>query len=185
LVFPRKELLMSGKRKAVRALQVVCLALSLTVAWQLKRSFVDEDPLDTSGLVDAGVSSSRAAIESVAESPAAVASGSPAEANGKSPPPLSPTLAGIVTSAVFGAAPAAGPPPPPVLVAVLVDRAILRWPDNNERTLVLEGDAVEGAKLLALDTNRALIHFHGQDLELTLFGGLGSETLLKPEEPTP
>jgi len=66
--------------------------------------------------------------------------------------------------------------------------AFLRAP-NGQTGLLREGGELGGIKVLRIGTNRVLIEHQGQKKELTVFSGLGSETLCpkkkrKPHETT-
>ena len=45
-----------------------------------------------------------------------------------------------------------------------------------------EGEEVGGAKLIRIGTNRVIVEHEGQQKELTIFSGFGSETLLEKKD---
>lgn len=72
-------------------------------------------------------------------------------------------------------------PPPMALIGIAGRDVILRTP-TGQTGLLREGEQLGGVKLLKIGTNRILIEHEGQQKELTLFQGFGSETLLPRKE---
>jgi hypothetical protein len=71
------------------------------------------------------------------------------------------------------------------LLGIAGNVAMLRA-TNGQTGMVKEGGEMGGIKLLRIGTNRVLVEADGQKQELTLFNGLGGETLLpKTKENTP
>jgi hypothetical protein len=68
-------------------------------------------------------------------------------------------------------------PLPMALLGIAGKVAFLRTPDGVTG-LVMEGDELGGIKLLRIGINRALIEENEQQKELTIFDGIGGETLL-------
>jgi hypothetical protein len=68
-------------------------------------------------------------------------------------------------------------PMPMALLGIADKDVFLRAPDGQTGT-IKEGDELGGVKLLRVGTNRILIEYEGEKKELTIFSGLGSETLL-------
>jgi hypothetical protein len=75
-------------------------------------------------------------------------------------------------------------PQPVALLGIIGNDALLQAP-NGQSGLVKEGDELGGIKLLKLGINRALIEEAGEQRELTLFSGLGSESLLSKPTNSP
>ena len=69
-------------------------------------------------------------------------------------------------------------PSPLALFGFAGNSAMLRLP-NGQTVMVAEGEESNGVKILKIDTNRVLLMHEGQQLELTLFSGVGSESLKK------
>jgi len=86
----------------------------------------------------------------------------------------------ILTGELFGAIPK---PPPMALQGIVGRHAILRAP-NGQTGLIAVGEELGGVKLLQIGTNRVLIEHEGNEKELTLFSGYGSESLLKQTKET-
>jgi hypothetical protein len=68
-------------------------------------------------------------------------------------------------------------PLPMALLGIAGDVAFLRAA-NGQTGLVKEGDSLGGLKLLQIGINRVLVEDGGQKKELTIFSGLGGESLL-------
>jgi hypothetical protein len=72
-------------------------------------------------------------------------------------------------------------PLPMALLGIAGQDAFLRAP-NGQTGLLKEGESLGGVKLLRIGTNRVLIEHEGQQKELSVFSGFGSETLLPKEK---
>jgi len=98
-------------------------------------------------------------------------------------PPPSPTiqkrLDRIVESGLLGPVIR---PPPMALLGIAGPDVLLRAPDGRTG-LIREGGELGGVKLLRIGTNRVLVLENGQPKELTIFGGLGGDSLLPATEP--
>ena len=94
-------------------------------------------------------------------------------------PPFPEEFKGIAESGVFGKPPVKKKPPPS-LVGFVGKYAIIRGPSGKE-DLVAEGKEFDGVKVLKIDTNRVLVENDGKQLELTVFSGLGSSTLMQKD----
>lgn len=68
-------------------------------------------------------------------------------------------------------------PLPMALLGIAGQMAFLRTP-NGVTGLVKAGDELGGIKLLRIGVNRVLIEENGQPKELTIFGGIGGESLI-------
>lgn len=75
-------------------------------------------------------------------------------------------------------------PLPMALLGIAGKDAFLRTP-SGQTGLLREGEELGGVKLLRIGTNRVLIEHEQQQKELTVFSGLGSETLLRKGTNTP
>ncbi len=71
-------------------------------------------------------------------------------------------------------------PMPMALLGIAGDDAFLRAPDG-QTGMVKEGADLGAIKLLRIGTNRVLVEENGEKKELTLFAGMGGESLLPPE----
>ncbi|MGA2657688.1 MAG: hypothetical protein ABSH34_09230 [Verrucomicrobiota bacterium] len=118
------------------------------------------------------------------------------------------TAAGMMNAGPFPGMPGQGPPLPPAIQARLdriieseilapvihpqpvallgiVGRDAFLQAPNGQSGLIKEGEELGGIKLLSLGINRALIEEAGEKKELTLFSGLGSESLLSKQTNNP
>jgi len=71
-------------------------------------------------------------------------------------------------------------PQPMALLGIADDDVFLRAPDGQSG-LVKQGGELGGVKLIRIGINRVLVEQDGKQQELTLFSGLGSESLLPAE----
>jgi len=72
-------------------------------------------------------------------------------------------------------------PMPMGLLGIAGEYVFLRAP-NGQTGLVKKGDELGGVKLVRIGTNRVLVEQDGQQKELTVFSGYGSETLSPNEK---
>lgn len=76
-------------------------------------------------------------------------------------------------------------PPPMALLGIVGSDVLLRAP-NGMSGLVREGGELGGVQILRIGTNRVLVKENGEEKELTIFNGMGGESLLsKPKEGKP
>ena len=73
-------------------------------------------------------------------------------------------------------------PMPMALMGIAGKDAFLRAP-SGQTGLVKEGDELGGIKLLRIGINRVLVEQAGEKKELTIFSGLGGESLLPQSKP--
>lgn len=104
--------------------------------------------------------------------------GGPPMAGAELPPETRARIARIVDSEIF--APVMRPLPM-ALLGIAGNLAFLRAP-NGQTGMIKEQEEIGGIKLLRIGTNRVLVMEDGQEKELTIFAGLGGESLLsKPK----
>jgi hypothetical protein len=72
-------------------------------------------------------------------------------------------------------------PPPMALLGIAGPDVFLRGP-NGQTGIIREGEELGGAKLIRVGTNRVLVEHEGQQKELMIFSGFGSETLLEKKD---
>jgi hypothetical protein len=72
-------------------------------------------------------------------------------------------------------------PPPMALMGIAGKDVFLRGP-NGQTGVIREGEDLGGVKLIRIGTNRVLVEENGQQKELTIFSGFGSETLLEKKD---
>ncbi len=74
-------------------------------------------------------------------------------------------------------------PMPMALLGIAGPNAFLRSSDG-QTGMIKEGEKVGSLKLLRIGNNRVLIEEEGEKKELSIFSGLGSETLMPAKEPS-
>jgi len=74
-------------------------------------------------------------------------------------------------------------PMPMALLGIAGPNAFLRSSDG-QTGMIKEGEKVGSLKLLRIGNNRVLIEEEGEKKELSMFAGLGSETLMPAKEPS-
>jgi hypothetical protein len=72
-------------------------------------------------------------------------------------------------------------PPPMALLGIGGKDVFLRGP-NGQTGMIREGEELGGAKLIRIGTNRVIVEHEGQQKELMIFSGFGSETLLEKKD---
>ena len=151
-----------------RLLRIICLCLAGLVLWQISRlAFRKSDPLQSFQLP---ISAQGAATAMVSTNSGKAESKKPAEL----PQPARARIDRIVQSEILGAV---VKPQPMALLGVAGADAFIRTP-SGQTILLRENEETNGVKLLRIGTNRVLIEHEGQQRELTLFSGFGSESLL-------
>ncbi len=76
-------------------------------------------------------------------------------------------------------------PPPMALLGIAGSDVFLRAP-NGQSGLVREGGELGGVTIVCIGTNRVLVREGDEEKELTIFEGMGGESLLpKPKQGTP
>lgn len=177
-----------------RILKIICAALGLYFVLQLARIATVKDPL-----ADVNLASLNAAKAKLAEKPATnevKAAIPPVPPPSAGPPGARPPRPGsraadlpagvqsrveqIKESEILGTVQR---PLPMALLGIAGKDVFLRTA-SGQTGLVREGDELGGVKLLQVGTNRVLIELEGQQKELTLFEGFGSESLLQPGKET-
>ena len=94
------------------------------------------------------------------------------------PPEIKPRVERIVESEILGPV---MHPLPMALLGIAGSDVFLRAP-NGQTGLVKEGAELGGVKLLKIGINRVLVEEDGQEKELTIFQGLGGESLMPKEK---
>lgn len=74
-------------------------------------------------------------------------------------------------------------PLPLALLGIAGESVFLRAP-NGQTGLIKEGEELGGVKLLRIGTNRVLVEEQGAQQELTIFAGLGGDSLLSTQKPS-
>ena len=75
-------------------------------------------------------------------------------------------------------------PMPMALLGIAGKDVFLRAP-NGQTGLIKEGEELGGVKLVRIGVNRVLVEQQGEQKELTIFAGLGSESLVSTKKESP
>jgi hypothetical protein len=171
------------RERSLIALKSACLILAAIICLQLIGLLGKADPL--LGIENSPfLARARAPAAAAAPAPVPAPGAAPgpekkpeAEAAKKAAPPAPDARSqAIEKSSIFGEAPKKGGPARPALLGIAGDRAILRLPDGKV-DLAVEGSEIGGVKVLRMAQNRVLVEYRGRKLELTIFSGLGSDSL--------
>jgi hypothetical protein len=172
--------------------RLLCIGLGALLFLQLVNAVLHGDPLGRATIPElptlpapAPTATPAPAASVKTNSPLAVKttgphSGPPQPMPGKKtdlPPAVQARLDVVVESEILG------PfirPMPMALLGIAGDDAFLRAPDG-QTGMVKEGTNLGAIKLLRIGTNRVLVEENGEKKELTLFAGMGGESLLPPE----
>lgn len=157
----------------------LCALFTLLIVLQAGKALVGSNPLDGVVMPNPPLAPEKV-VDEVKDPPTP----SPAPPGPRMPGPraapkeVSPTLQACLDqldkSGVLGRVPK---PVPFVLFGFAGNAAFLRVP-NGQSGLVAEGEEFGGVKVLRIGNNRVLLEHEGKQQELTLFSGLGSESLM-------
>ena len=169
--------------KSESILKIICLALAGLLLFQVSRLAVGRDPLKD---VNVPIPPSAPARENtqateIASPPVPPGmprmpgmSGMPGGSKVSLPGTVQASVDKITQSEILGPVVR---PPPMALLGIAGKDAMVRGP-NGKTGLLREGGELGGVKLLRIGTNRVLVEHEGQEKELTIFKGFGSETLM-------
>jgi hypothetical protein len=162
-------------------LKVACLVLTALLLYQCARFVMRRDSLahlTIPALPSLSASSDSQTGEKTTNSVSRGESQKPAT---NLPPAISARIDRITQSEILGPIIR---PLPMALLGIAGQDAFLRAP-SGQTGLLKEGEELGGVKLLRIGTNRVLIEHEGQQKELSVFSGFGSETLLPKEKENP
>jgi len=169
-------------------LRIICLALAALLLCQIVRLVVRGDPLGHASIPALPTLSLKATPAT--NSPAAPPTNAPAPSKMNGPvrikPPKQSDLPAVVQARVdrIKESEILAPfmrPMPLALLGIAGEDAFLRAPDGQSG-MVKEGGKLGGIKLLRIGTNRVVVEEDGEKKELTVFSGMGSDSLLPPEK---
>ncbi len=162
-------------------LKGACLVLLVILLYQGSRLVIRRDSLARLSIP---------ALPSLPDNPDAQAAEKPTNAMSRTEPPrlqtnlppaISARIERITQSEILGSIIR---PLPMALLGIAGPDAFVRAP-NGQTGLLKEGEELGGVKLLRIGTNRVLIEHEGQQKELSVFSGFGSETLLPKQKENP
>jgi hypothetical protein len=90
------------------------------------------------------------------------------------PPDIEKRSAKLEESGILGRTPK---PPPMALIGIAEPYAFLQTP-TGQTEKIKEGESLNGVKVLRVGSNRVLVEHEGQTSELSIFSGIGSESLM-------
>jgi len=159
-------------------LKFACLALAALILLQCSRFMLRSDSL--ARLTIPALPSLPASSEAQSETKPtnSVPRNVPQKPPSNLPPAISARIERITQSEILGSIIR---PLPMALLGIAGQDAFLRAP-NGQTGLVKEGEELGGVKLLRIGTNRVLIELEGQQKELSVFSGFGSESLLPKQQ---
>ncbi len=153
----------------ISAVKLLALLLLCLVLWQTSNLFGTEQVGERLG---EDISALQLLITK-AQSPAK-------EDSDAQPEPLPQSVLDLADSAAFGKKPKPKPPsapPDPTLIGIAGASAFIKMPSGTVVPLELDGET-DGIRLVKIGLNRVLIEQDGKTHELTIFSGLGSDSLL-------
>ena len=165
-------------------LRIVSLLLAGLVIYQLSQIVAKKDPLENLGLT------ATFAALSTADAPAATpgtntvrgTNAAPSRESAKKqtdvPATVQTRIDRITQSEILGPIVR---PLPMALIGIAGKDVLLRTA-TGQTGLLREGEELGGVKLLRIGTNRVLVEHEKQQKELTVFSGVGGETLLPKGE---
>lgn len=166
--------------RSLAAFRVTCAISVGLIVMQLGWLAVRPSPLKGSITSSSGTPPASAAKPATAQSnaPPSQVAGRPSS---DLPPDVKARVEKITQSEILGPVMR---PPPMALFGIAGSDVILRG-TNGQSGLVREGQEMGGVKLLQIGTNRILVEVDGKKQELTIFSGVGGETLLREKEKSP
>jgi len=162
-------------------LKTACLVLSALLLFQCSRLVIRRDSLarlTIPAVPSLPANSDAQSGEKATNTPPRVESQKPAT---NLPAAVSARIDRITQSEILGLIIR---PLPMALLGIGGQYAFLRAP-TGQTGLLKEGEELAGVKLLRIGTNRVLIEHEGQQKELSVFSGFGSETLLPKQKENP
>ena len=166
--------------------RIVCLLLAGLVLYQISRVVARKDPLENLSI--AATFSMLGAVEAPVGNPGtnmvrgtnAVPGREPVKKPTDVPPAVQARVDRITQSEILGPVIR----PLPMALIGIAGKDILLRTATGQTGLLREGEELGGVKLLRIGTNRVLIEHEHQQKELTVFSGIGGETLLPKGEKT-
>ena len=159
---------------------MLCLLLAGLVLYQVSTIAARKVPGEdlslpsVESIVDAGRAPAQTAGTNSVRGPTAPAGREPEPRPAELPPAIQARVDRITQSEILGPVLR---PLPMALIGIAGKDVLLRTA-TGQTGLLREGEELGGVKLLRIGTNRVLIEHERQQKELTVFSGVGGETLL-------
>ena len=166
------------------ALRIVCLFLAGLVLFQLARIAGQKDPFDSASL--AATFSALDGMGSPAVHPATNAvratNATPVRPSAQKAPEVPPAVQTRIDRITQSELLAPVNRPLPMALIGIAGQDVLLRTATGQTGLLREGESLGGVKLLRIGTNRVLVEHEQQQQELTVFSGVGGESLLPKGE---
>ena len=181
------------RERGLPLVRLACVVLAALVIYQLAQLLARKGPLDNfdPSATFAALDATNAPMEKPAMNTAPATNAAPATRKTSSrstgikpsdlPPATQARVDRITQSEIFGAVIR----PLPMALIGIAGRDVLLRTASGQTGLLREGEELGGVKLLRIGTNRVLIEHEQQQKELTVFSGVGGETLLPKGEKNP
>ena len=163
------------------ALKVACLVLTALLLYQCSRFLIRRDSLAHLTIPALPTLSAISDTQTGGKGTNPVPRSESQKPATNLPPAISAHIDRITQSEILGQIIR---PLPMALLGIAGQDAFLRAP-SGQTGLLKEGEELGGVKLLRIGTNRVLIEHEGQQKELSVFSGFGSETLLPKQKENP
>ena len=162
-------------------LKIACLALAALILFQGSRLVLRRDSLARLTIPALPSLPDNSDAQSGGKATNALPRTGPQKPATNLPPAISARIDRVTQSEILGSIIR---PLPMALLGIAGQDAFFRAP-NGQTGLLKEGEELGGVKLLRIGTNRVLIEHEGQQKELSVFSGFGSETLLPKQKENP
>ena len=159
-------------------LRIVCLLLAGLVIYQLSQILAQKDPLKNLGLAATFAALDAASAPAANPGTNAVPGRESPRKQADVPVAVQTRIDRITQSEILGPVVR---PLPMALIGIAGKDVLLRTA-AGQTGLLRVGEELGGVKLLRIGTNRVLVEHEQQQKELTVFSGVGGETLLPKEE---
>jgi hypothetical protein len=167
--------------RSERVLKVACLVLTALLLFQCSRFVMRRDSLARLAIPALPSMPDNSDAQTGGKMTNSVPRGEPQKPATNLPPAISARIDRVTQSEILGPIIR---PLPMALLGIAGQDAFLRAP-NGQTGLLKEGEELAGVKLLRIGTNRVLIEHEGQQKELSVFSGFGSESLLPKQKENP
>ncbi|MDC0325319.1 hypothetical protein OAM01_01015 [bacterium] len=153
--------------------KALAIVLCIVVMTPLVQMMFRKLPLNDVRLVTM-VSSSKESKNGINESDSHSNDNKPNSKKETLPPEIGQRSTKLEESGIFGRTPK---PPPMALIGIAEPYAFLQTPDGQSGK-VKQGETLRGVKVLRVGPNRVLVEHEGQTSELSIFSGIGSQSLM-------
>ena len=157
-----------------KGFQAIAILLCVLALWPIAQMVFRKSPLQDIQPIQLNASEPPPAKESGEKKPP---KGPPSRGNSQKndlPPEIEKRSAKLEESGILGRTPK---PPPMALIGIAEPYAFLQTP-TGQTAKIKEGESLNGVKVLRVGSNRVLVEHEDQTSELSIFSGIGSESLM-------